>query len=376
MIIVLDSPNAGLDALARGLGGAEIVEVDITDMRSVRAAVQSKRPSAVVSTVWRDWRAAEADPEAAFRYDGEAAINMAAAALEFQASACLLSVADVFGQGGGPFDESTTPQPASEFAEAARRAEVFFSRAMRDQGLVVRSGPWFETIAHELQHEPVVPGGVRIQPIGAEALGRFVAGLLASGVRGVAHAVPAHGDRPAVEVYREAAQRMGRALSPPAPDTPLAPAAILRSPSHAAVHEVAADAATGDPAASSAAGATDGDGDDVVARHGGAELRRYEGSAGTAVALELGPPGATLWLRAGKGVVERADRDDAVLGSRRAMTVDGPGELRFAPVTDFELFVLRGLGSSDADASSPARGADDADRPDGGGDQPRDPSGG
>ena len=365
MIIVLESPNAGLDSLARGLGDAEVVSVDITDMRSVRAVVQSKRPTAVVSTVWRDWRAAEADPEAAFRYDGEAAINMAAAALEFEASACLLSVADVFGQGGGPFDESVTPQPGSEYAEAARRAEVFFLRAMRDQGLVVRSGPWFETVAHELQHDPIVPGGVRIQPIGAEALGRFVAQLLEAETRGIAHAVPAHGGRPAVEVYRETAQRMGRGLGPPNPDTPLAPAALLSSQTHAPVEEVAAGDAPPDEAVARAApGAPEGgDPEAVVAQLDDVELAHHEGAAGHAVELEVGPAGATLWLRAGKGVVERADRDDVVLGPRRAMTVDGPGVLRFAPVTDFELFVLRKSSAHDADHSAPAPRADGADRP-------------
>lgn len=359
MIIVLESPNAGLEALARGLGDAEVVPVDITDMRSVRSVVERERPSAVVSTVWRDWRAAEADPEAAFRYDGEAAINMAAAALEFQAAACLLSVADVFGQGGGPFDESVTPQPGSEYAEAARRAEVFFLRAMRDQGLVVRSGPWFETIAHELQHDTVVPAGVRVQPVGAEALGRFVAGLLEARTRGIAHAVPAHGDRPAVEVYRETAQRMGRGVGPPSPDTPLAPAALLSSRTHVAVEEVAAEGApTGDAGEGPSAG---GD-ETVVARLDEAELLHHEGAAGSAVELELGPAGATLWLRAGKGVVERADRDDVVLGPRRAMTVDGPSAVRFAPVTDFELFVLRKSSAPDADDSPPVPRADGADR--------------
>lgn len=354
MILVLRSPNAGLDALARGLVDAKVVDVDIADMRSVRGVVAQHRPTAVISTVWRDHRGAEADPEAAFRYDGEAAINMAAAALEFDAAACLLSVADVFGSGVGPFDEGATPHPASEYADAARRAEVFFSRAMREKGLIVRSGLWLETVEAEVQAGAPWPGGAQVQVLSAEALGRFVASLIESGTTGVVHAVPASAARAASEVYREAASRLGSPPAPVDPESALAPAAILAS-RHPPI-EFADPTSTRDQPASEEAAAppTDGQGD-LLASHGETTWLRFEGRAGQVVELPAGGRRVSLWLREGKGLLEEEGREDRFLGPRRTMTVDATGLLRFAPATDFELFVL--TSPSAEDGASPSDSA-------------------
>jgi len=367
VIIVLKSPNAGLDALARGLGDALVVDVDITDMRSVRSVVAEHRPSAVVSSVWRDHRAAECDPEAAFRYDGEAAINLAAAALEFGATACLLSVADVFGVGSGPFDEDAAPAPASEYADAARRAEVFFIRAMRSRGLVVRSGPWIESIEAEIRAGSAWPGGVRIQPVSAESVGRFVAKLLQDQVVGTAHAVPPAAAREASEVYAEVASRLGAAASALDPDSPLAPSAVLSSQHHPTIVEPVstfpskapeASPADGPEAGASASAGASGASDRVSAEplivaHAGVRLARWTGHAGDRVDLSTAGRRVSLWLRSGKGVVERSGREDEVLGVQRVLTVDGDARVGFAPVTDFELFVLSSP-SSDAPADDPS----------------------
>jgi len=339
VILILKSPNAGLDALARGLPEARLVEVDVTDMRGVRAVVEAHRPDAVVSTVWRDARRAEADPEAAFRYDGEAAINLAAAALEFGASACWISVADVFGHGGGPFDEDAAPTPGSEHGDAARRAEVFFARAMRERGLVVRSGPWRETIAEELREGRTAPAGAWVQTVEAEALGRFIAGLLERGVTGTAHAVPAEPAQPAEAVYAAVARELGLPEPVAAPIEGHPPPPRLSSRLHPPLDPVAA---AGPPSAEAEAEAEPGTPADSseIARHAGTVLRRHVGAAGQVVAIDAGGGRSSLWLRTGKGVVERADADDELLGSGRTVTIEGASVVRFAPAADFELFVL------------------------------------
>lgn len=331
MIIVLSSPNAGLDVFARGLG-ATLVEVEVTEMRAVRAVVERHRPSAVVSTVWRDARRAETHPEQAFRYGGEAAINLAAAALEFESAACLLSVADVFGQGGGPFDESATPVPGSEYAEAARRAEVFFSRATRDQGLIVRSGPWRETLAEAVGRRDPVPAGARLQVVAAEALGRFVAARLAAGERGVVHAVPAEAVRPAAELFAEIARERGGTVGDPDLDSPFAPAAVLTSRHHAPMEPAPVPPREDVPPVREPS--------TLLARHDDIEWSRYTGSPGQTIEVETRGRRVSLWLRTGKGLVEREGAEDRLLGPEKTLTLDGSNAVRFAPATDFELFVL------------------------------------
>ncbi|MEM6370166.1 MAG: sugar nucleotide-binding protein [Myxococcota bacterium] len=177
MILVLQS--AEVEAMVRGLakeGPAEAVEVDITDMRAVRAVVEARRPQAVVLAAWRDAESAEADPDRAFRVSAEAAINLAAASLEFDCRPVYLSVADVFGQVGGPFDVSESPEPSAIFAEAALRGERFLQTASRGRGLVVRSGPWVEAVEAQLRAGLRAPTRSKVSPVRADDLGEALRG--------------------------------------------------------------------------------------------------------------------------------------------------------------------------------------------------------
>jgi len=224
MILVLQFPES--EALLRGIqreGAAAVESVDVTDMRAVRAVVEARRPEAVVLSAWRDAAGAEADPDRAFRVSAEAAINLAAAALEFECRPVYLSVADVFGQVGGPFDVSDVPEPSAIFAEAALRGERFLGTASRGRGLVVRSGPWVESVEAALRAGELAPTRSKVTPIRLEDLGAALRRWM--GEPGLVHAAS---KGPAVDVaalYRTVAEWHGLTarISPSESDLALTP---------------------------------------------------------------------------------------------------------------------------------------------------------
>ena len=194
MILVLESSPAWIPELAPALAarGAEVEverEASRTDMRAVRAAVAAHRPSAVLLSGFRaEARDSEGALDQAYAENAEAAINLAAACMEFDATAVLLSTAEVFGQRGGPFSESDTPHPASTWAESRLKGEVFLSRAARDRALILRLGTILEVEAQRYR------SGVReeadderVSPLRVEHLAQAVINLLATGVRGTVH---------------------------------------------------------------------------------------------------------------------------------------------------------------------------------------------
>ncbi|MGF1511987.1 MAG: sugar nucleotide-binding protein [Myxococcota bacterium] len=230
MILILSSPVAGLEAVTAGCKSAaeaEQVEVEITSMRDVREVVARFRPRAVILAAWRDAENAERDPDRAFRISSEAAINMAAAALEFDAVPCYLSVADVFGAAGGPFGVQDEASPMAPFAEAAFRGEVFVSRASRGRALVVRSGPWVEGMQEDVRDGRAFPRSSRISPIRAFDLGVALVGWLDAKRTGVVHA---SSDGPGVWA-EDLVRRLAAELAAPpmvSDQVEWAPSAVLR----------------------------------------------------------------------------------------------------------------------------------------------------
>ena len=336
MILVLQFPEA--EALVQGLAGggpAEVVEVAVTDMRAVRAAVQARRPEAVVLSAWRDAAGAEADPDRAFRVSAEAAINLAAAALEFACRPVFLSVADVFGQVGGPFDVSDPPQPSAIFAEAALRGERFLRTASRGQGLVVRSGPWIESIEAALRAGERAPTRSKVTPVRLGDLGRALRGWL--GDAGLVHAATAG---PAVDVaalYRTVAEWHGLTVRVSSSESALALTPRL-SPSTEPLPAWDRPEGTETPACSVAPGpveprgAEEAEEAEVLSAFGvRSELRRLDPGE----AWSLPEPGQ-LWVLEGKVLVE--GEDDLVLGVGPGRSLGG-GTVR--PVVASRVLLVR-----------------------------------
>ena len=237
MILILESSPPWIPELAPALAdlGAEVQvdqEAPRTDMRAVRAAVAARRPSAVILSGFRS-EADHADdaPDRAFAENAEAAINLAAACMEFEATAVLLSTAEVFGQNGGPFSESDTPVPISAWAESRLKGEVFLMRAARERALILRLGALVEEqsrrYAAGVRREA---GDERVSPLRVVHLARAIVELLAAGARGTVHV--ASGGPPATRADVLSAVAGGASISAPPGASlgrraPYAPAPLL-----------------------------------------------------------------------------------------------------------------------------------------------------
>jgi dTDP-4-dehydrorhamnose reductase len=342
MMLVLGAPVEGLEALVAGARArmeAERVEVDVTVMRDVRAAVEAHRPHAVVLPVWRDAAAAEADPDRAFRLSSEAAINLVAAALEFRARPCLLSVADVFGLPGGPFRPPDPPQPVSQLAEAAARAELFATRASKGSAMVVRSGPWIEALEVALRAGAPLPRGVRVSPIRARDLGLALVQWLEAERTGILHAAT---PGPGVEV-EELARRLGANLGVGRPrfepDTLWAPSAVLdpSEPPLPAWDRPEAEVASPASATAPAERSVEGETASPAVRMDGVEPYVLQLQPGTPWLL---PKPGILRVEEGKAVLERPDAEDTVVqaGDARALT-----QGRLLPVSFFRAAFSAGV---------------------------------
>ena len=218
MILLFDARDGVHRGLARALIelGQDVitdVETDLGQMRAVRARVVDVKPDVVViAGTIEDPSAAERNVDRVFRCVAEAAIHVAAAAREARAIAVMLSTAEVYGQSGGPFDESDTPEPSCEWAKIKLRAETFLLRAAPD-ALVLRTGPILSDglvqeqrlLASRVEAAP----DVIVSPIGVEDVAEAIVRLTAARAGGVFHL--ASGDPPPThaEWLREAAIALG-----------------------------------------------------------------------------------------------------------------------------------------------------------------------
>lgn len=189
-------PRRRTSGLARGLGqgGRGVVEVSVeqpSSMRELRAVVAQHRPQVVVlAESWDDRSACQADPDRAYRENAEAAISLAAAALEFAARPVLLSTAEVYGQGPGPWSEADPPEPESAYASAMLRAEQFLARAAKHALIVRVSEIYGDGVFEEVERLGAGLGSSPselVSPISAYELGRAVSALIDAEATGVFH---------------------------------------------------------------------------------------------------------------------------------------------------------------------------------------------
>lgn len=189
------------------------VETDLTQMAAVRAEVAKHTPNTVIfAGAWDAPRDREVDMARAFARNAEAVINLAAAALEFKAVPILLSTADVFEGSGGPWSESDTPEPSSEWATSRVKGEQFLLRAAKN-GVVLRTGPILEdgltAFRRAYEAQTPTPENEWVSPVGAADLGRAIRAIRAAELKGVVHVI---GGGPAVtraELLRSAVSALG-----------------------------------------------------------------------------------------------------------------------------------------------------------------------
>ncbi|MBK6684087.1 MAG: sugar nucleotide-binding protein [Deltaproteobacteria bacterium] len=191
-------PRRRLTGLVRGLqeGGSPVVEETVENaasMRDLRAAVARHKPKVVIlAESYDDPAACDQDPDRAYRENAEAAISLAAAALEFMARPVLVSTAEVYGQGPGPWSEADPPEPNSNYANSMLRAEQFLARASK-LALIVRCsaiyGDGLQDEVERLQGGQGSSSSELLSPISAFELGRAITGLLQAEQTGVVHVV-------------------------------------------------------------------------------------------------------------------------------------------------------------------------------------------
>jgi dTDP-4-dehydrorhamnose reductase len=100
-------------------------DLDLLDVRSVRATLDAERPHAVVNCgAWTDVDGAEGDEAGATRLNGEAAGTLAAAAAEIDAAVVHPSSDYVFdGRSTRPYVESDPPSPVNAYGRSKLAGE-------------------------------------------------------------------------------------------------------------------------------------------------------------------------------------------------------------------------------------------------------------
>jgi len=116
-------------------------EMDIADLDSVRSAIGSSRPDAIINcAAYTDVDGAESEPEKAYAANVDGPKNLAAAALEFGCRLVTISTDYVFdGTFGGFYTQRHQPNPQGGYATTKRRGEIEAMTA-NARSIVVRSG--------------------------------------------------------------------------------------------------------------------------------------------------------------------------------------------------------------------------------------------
>jgi dTDP-4-dehydrorhamnose reductase len=119
-------------------------DLDIADPAAVRAAVDARRPDAVVNcAAWTDVDGAEESEEQAFAVNGSGAGNVAAAAAEIEARILHVSTDYVFdGSKGAPYVESDQVAPQSAYGRTKLAGEEAVAAANK-RHFIVRSAGLF-----------------------------------------------------------------------------------------------------------------------------------------------------------------------------------------------------------------------------------------
>ena len=172
--------------------GSELVthsesEAFLLSMKEVRAVVVRTQPCAILYAGWRNFVAADNDPDAAFRLWAEAPIGMAAAALELNIPIVFISHPFVFGGRGHLRSEDDVPAPPSAVAEAVVRGEAFVQRTARALALVIRAGPVLSMGREVVGSGLTISSRQKLTPVLDSDLARIIRKIVQTDARGIVH---------------------------------------------------------------------------------------------------------------------------------------------------------------------------------------------
>ena len=194
--------SLGAAASGAEVRGADLPEVDITDTRSVEAALDASRPEIVINcAAFTRVDDAESHVDEAVSVNGEGAGNVAAAAAARGTRVVHLSTDFVFdGAKDGPYLETDTPRPLSVYGRSKLEGERRVARATDDH-LIVRTswlyGPggsnFVDTILGlaRTKRELTVVTDQRGCPTYTRDLARAIWALCGADARGIVHAAGA-----------------------------------------------------------------------------------------------------------------------------------------------------------------------------------------
>lgn len=116
-------------------------EMDITDMRSVRSAVNDIRPNAIINcAAYTNVDGAETEPQAAYAANVLGVENLAQAACEIDSRFVTISTDYVFdGAKSGFYTQRDTPKPQGVYAVTKRQGEIAAMQA-NGRSVIVRTG--------------------------------------------------------------------------------------------------------------------------------------------------------------------------------------------------------------------------------------------
>lgn len=196
----------------------------LADMRQTRAAVAELRPRAAVML---QAAATAKDPEAAFRVNTEAPMNLAMAALEFGVTPVLRVPSGVAAGLRRPPAEFDPIPGLSPAADSLLRGERFLLRAS-PQALILRCGPILDPaeVRARLRQGVVASPDRLVCPLSVDQLAQALSRALARGLRGHLHPL-SEAQPPISELALW--QELAAAYGDPAPRAGASP------PSHAAL---------------------------------------------------------------------------------------------------------------------------------------------
>ena len=121
--------------------GADVGEVDITDLSSIRGLVSAQAPDLVINcAAYTNVDGCETDREAAYAVNATGAGNTARACAESSAALIHVSTDYVFdGSKGRPYLENDSPSPLGEYGRGKLAGEEAVRRELPERHLIVRT---------------------------------------------------------------------------------------------------------------------------------------------------------------------------------------------------------------------------------------------
>lgn len=212
-----------------GAVGVGRPEVDIADLASVQAALDSHRPELLIHcAAMTDVDGAARDPAAAYRANGLGTQTVALAAAQVDVPLVYLSTNEVFdGTQAVPYTEFDTPHPINPYGWSKRAGEWFVQNLTRRFFIVRTSwvtGHGGRNFVHRMVQLADERGQLRVvtdevaNPTFVEDLADALTGLIASGHYGIYHLTNA-GYCSRYEYARKILELSGRSHIPVEPIT-------------------------------------------------------------------------------------------------------------------------------------------------------------